>query len=128
MVTVIRPAWRPPWKFLVPFVAVHSLVSVWLSVVAFGQGMARLDTGAEPTFVERAVDFLSDLVLSPLFTLATKSTVIGAALPGLLGYVPVLANSVLWAFLAWWLIALGRRLQRHPAAPQNPPHHFRHDA
>lgn len=110
MVTVTRPAWRPPWKFLVAFVVVHSLASVWFFGMAFGQSMARFDTGGKPTFGERAIDVLSDVLLSPLFTLATRSRALGAALPGLLGYVPLLANSVLWAFLAWWLLALGRRL------------------
>jgi hypothetical protein len=136
MVTVSRPGWRPPRRFLVPFVVVHSLVSIWLVVVAFGQGMTRFETGAEPTFVERTVDFLSGLLPSPLFTLVVKSKVLGAAFPGLLGWAPLLANSVLWAFLAWWLIAIGRRLTsrdsplqgRHPSDPEDPSHHFRHDA
>ena len=110
MATVSWPAWRPPWRFLVPFVVVHSIVSVLVFSVAFTQGMARFDTGGEPRVVERAADFVSEILLSPLFTLVTKSRVLQAAFPGVLGWAPLLANSVLWAFLAWWLIALGRRL------------------
>ena len=110
MTTASGPAWRPPWRFLIPFVVVHSVVSVWVFLVAFTRGMARLDTGGEATFVERAADFLSQILLSPLFMLVTKSKVLGAAFPGVLGWAPLLANSILWAFLAWWLIALARRL------------------
>lgn len=133
MVTVSRPAWCPPWRFLVPFVATHSLASLGLFLVAFGQGMARLDTGGEPTFIERAASSLSKLLLSPLFILTTRSKALRAVFPGLLAYVPLLANSVLWAFLVWWLIAFGRRFMirdspRHHSASRNAPHHSRHDA
>jgi len=110
MVTVSRSAWRPPWKFLVPFVVVHFLVSVRLYALAFGQAMNRLDTGAEPAFVERAVDLLSK-VLNPLLPLAVKSKVLVTVLPGILGHLPGLASSVLWALVAWWLVAIGRRLK-----------------
>ena len=127
MVTVSRSAWRPSWRFLVPFVVVHSLVSIWLFAVAFDQAMTRFDTGAEPTFVERAVDLLSK-VLNPLLPLAAKSKGLGAVFPGLLGHVPGLASGVLWAFVAWWLVALGRRLnardspeQHYPPSPQDRP-------
>ena len=116
MVTVSRPAWRPPWRFLVPFALVHSLVTIWLFATAFSQGMNRFDTGGQPTFVENAVDFLWKVLASPLFILVLKSRVIANALPGRLGWLPLLANSVLWAFLAWWLVTLGRRLTvRDPA-------------
>jgi hypothetical protein len=120
MVTVIRSAWRPPWRFLVPFVVVHSLVSIRLFAMAFGQAMTRFDTGAEPTFVERAVDLLAN-ILNPLLPLAAKSKVLGTMLPGLLGHLPGLASGVLWAFVAWWLVALGRRLKVHDSAEQHHP-------
>lgn len=103
MATVSALAWRPPWKFLVPFVVVHNIVSVSVFLAAFTRGMARFDTGGEPTFVERAADFLSEILLSPLFMLVTSSRVLRAAFPGVLGWAPLLANSILWAFLAWWL-------------------------
>jgi hypothetical protein len=106
MITVSRSAWRPPWGFFVPFVVVHFLVSVRLSSMAFVQGMARFETGAEPTFVERAVDLLSK-ILNPLLPLAVKSK-LGALLPGILGHLPGLASSVLWAFVVWWLVARHR--------------------
>jgi hypothetical protein len=108
MVTVNSSAWRPPWKFIVPFVVVHFLVSVWLSAAAFGQAMTRFETGAEPTYAERAVDLLSK-ILNPLLPPAAKF--LGDVFPGILGHLPGLASSVLWAFVAWWLVALARRLK-----------------
>ena len=81
--------------------------------MAFVYGMNRFETGAEPTLAERAVDSLSK-VLNPLLPLAVESKVLGAALPGLLGHLPGLVSSVLWAFVVWWLVALGRR----PKGPQ----------
>jgi hypothetical protein len=79
-------------------------------MVAFTRGMDRFDSGMAPTFGERAVEFLSDLLLSPVFKLTTKSRLLRELFPGLLGYLPLLANSALWAFLTWWLFAI---LTRH---------------
>ena len=120
MVTVNRSAWRPPWRFLVVFVVVHSLVSIWLFATAFGQAMTRFDTGAEPTLVERAVVLLSK-VLNPLLPLAARSRVLADVFPGILGHVPGLVSGVLWAFVVWWLVALARRLKaREPDQNRKP--------
>jgi hypothetical protein len=77
--------------------------------------MDRFDSGLPPTSADKAVEALSDFLLSPLFKLATRSTLVGKLFSGLLGYLPLLANSVLWAFLTWWLLVLGAR---HFVAPQ----------
>ena len=110
MVTVSRPAWLPPWSFFVPFVVVHSLVSIPLYGIAFSQAMTRFETGAEPTSVERAIDVLSK-VLNPLLPLAARSRILGPMLPGVLGHVPGLVSGALWAFVTWWLVALGRKIR-----------------
>jgi hypothetical protein len=127
MVTVSRSSWRPPWWFFVPFVVVHFLVSVRLFGVAFVQGMTRFETGAETTPVEGAVALLST-VLNPLLPLAVRSKVLVPVLPGILGHLPGLASSVLWAFIAWWLVAFRRRLEvrnsaerHHASSPQDRP-------
>jgi len=117
MANTSRPSWRPSWRFLLPYVAVHGALSAWLLVLAFSQGMDRFESGKPPTFAERAIEMLSDLLLSPVFKLTVKSRLLSGLLPGLLGWLPVLANSVVWAFLTWWLLAavtrhFGRRSLR----------------
>ena len=96
----------PPRLFFVVFVLVHSAVSVWLALITFSAGMARFESGASPTVKERLIEHASTVLLSPIFTLAMRSHITATLLPGLLGYLPVLANSALWAVVAWWLIRL----------------------
>src|SRR6185295_18477404 len=123
MANISRPAWRPPWKFLLPFVAVHASLSVGLFAIAFSQGMDRFDSGLPATFGEKTIELVSGILLSPIFKLSIHSRLLIALLPGRLGYLPMLANSVLWAFLTWWLLAiLARRYSAssHPPRPENP--------
>jgi hypothetical protein len=110
--------WLPPRLFFVVFVLVHSAVSVWLSLLTFSAGMARFESGASPTVKERLIEHASTVLLSPIFTLALRSHIATTLLPGLLGYLPVLANSALWAVVAWWLIRLidHLRLKQRTAA------------
>ena len=93
----------PPKLFLMVFVLVHSAVSVFLLLRSFSLGMARFDSGASPTAMESLVEHLSDILLSPVFTLTVRSHAASVLFPGLLGWLPVVANSILWAFGAWWL-------------------------
>jgi hypothetical protein len=96
----------PPRLFFVVFVLVHSAVSVWLLFITFTAGMARFYSGASPTVKERLLEHASTVLLSPIFTLVTRSHITATLLSGLLGYLPILANSALWAVVAWWLIRL----------------------
>ena len=127
MANISRPAWRPPWKFLLPFVAVHASLSVWLFAIALTQESS--DSGLPATFGEKTIELVSDILLSPVFKLAIGSGLLGNLFPGLLGYLPILANSVLWAFLAWWLLAIRARYYSasHPPRPKNPVQPPRHD-
>ena len=102
--------WWPPLLFLVSFVFVHAATSIWLFMMDFSRGMSRFDSGLAPSWVDSLLARLSNVFLSPLFVLLARSKVGSAAFPGILGLLPVLANSVLWALGAWWLLQLGRRL------------------
>jgi len=115
MASTDRHAWYPPWRFFLPFVIAHSCLSVGLSLAAFTDGMDRFDSGLPPTFLEKVVETLSDVFLSPLFKLSIKSRLLGELFPGRLGYLLFVANSVLWAFLVWWLLAfLARSFAARP--------------
>jgi hypothetical protein len=97
----------PPKRFLLFFVLLHSATSVSLSLLLFRLGMARFDTGAPQPAAEAALEYLCRTLQSPLFAL------VGNGDPlfwGLIGYIPLLANSTLWALCVWWAIALGRRV------------------
>lgn len=97
-------------RFLLWFTAVHALASAACSVTSFGLGMGRLDTGSPPSLFERVLEGLSLLLLSPLFTAFERSELARLALPGLLGWLLVIANSLLWALGTWFVIAGLRRI------------------
>jgi hypothetical protein len=92
--------------------------------------MDRFDSGLPATFGEKTIELVSGILLSPVFKLATESRLLRDLFPGLLGYLPMLANSVLWAFLTWWLLAILARhySASHPPRPKNPVQQPRHDA
>ena len=90
-------------KFLLIFTVVHALASVFTFVGLFTLGMGRFDTGAEAGVAETALSYASQALLFPLVTLIFGLDGAGSVLPGLLGWLPILFNSLLWAFVAWWL-------------------------
>ena len=112
MANTSRPPWRPPWKFLLPFTAVHAVLSFSLTFLAFKWTMDRFDSGLPPTFADKAVEVVSQFLISPIFKLISRSTLSRELFSGLLGYLPLLANSVLWAFLTWWLVLGARHFVR----------------
>jgi hypothetical protein len=103
-------AWHPPTKFFWWFVALHAGVSAVSLLWAFSLSMSRFDTGAPPTTTESAVAVVSTILSSPLFTTLQHWQRANTLFPGLLGWLPLIANSALWACGVWWLTRLGRRL------------------
>jgi hypothetical protein len=91
----------------------HAALSFLLFMAAFGASMGRFDSGEAATAGERILDFVAEILLWPLFAPLTHwgGRSVDAVFPGVLGYIPLLLNSLLWAFaivLAWrWL--RGRR-------------------
>jgi hypothetical protein len=58
--------------------------------------MARFDTLEQASWIERVLATASNVLLFPIVTLATRF-IDPLFMPGLLGWVPVLLNSALWA-------------------------------
>lgn len=82
---------------LVGLALAHAILTVALLVSSFGAGMSRFRKGVEgPSALESAVSWsfnvLSWPVLSSMSSVASSKT-----FPGLWGYVPILANSLLWS-------------------------------
>ncbi len=99
----------PSKRFLLAFASLHAVVTWLMFLVVFGRGMSRFDSGAPPTVADAALESASTILLSPLATLAMQWDFAPAFFPGLLGYVPVVANSLLWAVASWWLIVALRK-------------------
>src|SRR5262245_20456235 len=82
--------------FLLAF-AIHFGLSVLTFVLSFGSTMARFDTGAEPSGSDRFVSGLS--AVFAFLVVRLLSGIDSAFLPGVLGWLPFIANSVLWAIV-----------------------------
>jgi hypothetical protein len=104
-------------KFLLVFTVIHALASVYTFVHSFALGLARLDTGAEAGVAETVLSQISQVLFLPLATPIMELEGLDSFLPGLLGWLPVLANSLLWSFVAWWLYSTIRRWYRGSEDP-----------
>ena len=73
----------------------HLVTTVALLVFVFGAGMSRFDTGGQPGWFETACGRVLGVLGFPVLTLVEGR--LGRLFPGLWGYVPLIANSALWA-------------------------------
>jgi hypothetical protein len=89
--------------------AVHFAATVGLLLFVFGAGMSRFDTGAEPGWLEAACRHLLSALGFPVLTLLGGRT--SVRFPGLWGYVPFVANSVLWSVALLSVAESVRRLR-----------------
>ena len=101
----------PSRRFLLIFVPLHAAASWALFLSAFSVGMSRFDTGGPKSFLETALEASSNVLLNPVFVPVTSSARLRPFFPGLLGYVPLLLNSLVWAVLVWLLAIAVSRLK-----------------
>ena len=101
----------PSRRFLSIFVPLHAAASWALFLSAFSIGMRRFDTGGPKSLLETALETSSNVLLSPVFTAVTASDQLRPLFPRLLGYLPLLVNSLVWAVLVWLLAAAASRLK-----------------
>lgn len=89
--------------YLVVITALHFILTIGLMLFSFSEVMSRFDDGIPPT-VKTHLFYTGMSILSfPIVSLARLGPSI---YPGLLGYIPYILNSLLWAFvivygLAW---------------------------
>jgi hypothetical protein len=88
----------------------HFLGTLALTVVAFGRGMAELDSGLPPTATGQVLDVLTKVFLFPivngLVTLLPRS-ITGAGFP--VEHLLFLLNSLIWALAVLWVATSLRR-------------------
>ena len=82
--------------FIIVMIA-HAIVSVSSMIYAFSHSMERWDKGGSPSSLEQVLSVIKDILFFPIvdmFHLAPKGM-----FSGLLGYIPILLNSGLWALV-----------------------------
>jgi hypothetical protein len=112
MSPIVR-TWMPSKSFFFVFTIVHAGTSVALFFRDLSLVMARFDSGLPPSSVEQIISSASTALLWPVFTAATRSSRIVVLFPGILGWVPLVANSALWAVASWWCVVALSRLRRN---------------
>ncbi len=73
----------------------HLIATFALLFYTFGTSMARFDSGAPLTSVQRTGEWLFAVLLFPLFPLLDRLPAL--RFPGVWGYLPFAANASLWA-------------------------------
>ncbi len=75
--------------------ALHAALTMALFLWSSSMGMRRFDTGGTAELRERILQIVSITLMCPIFyPLSLMGG--GLSFPGLLGYLPLLANSFLW--------------------------------
>jgi hypothetical protein len=94
--------------------AAHFLLLSFAFLYSFGLAMGRFESGSPAGAMEIVLDALASLLAFPFVTLMMKFD--ASYFPGLLGWLPFLANSALWAGTA---IVVRRRFRSNLVAQQN---------
>lgn len=102
--------WLPSKRFLVIYVVTHTTIAVSLFLWTFGTGMTRFETGQPQGWLDAAAERAADVLLSPVFTTIADAGWANQWFPGLLGYLPILFNSLLWGVAVWVLFAAVSRI------------------
>ncbi len=85
--------------------AVHLVVAVGSSFVAFSMGMARFDSGTPPGVIEETAARVSQVLLQPALSMCCSHGV--SSLPQ---WLLIGSNSLLWGLLLSGLLALAARI------------------
>ena len=92
------------------FVLIHGSAGVGATLLSLAQSVAHYPAAPPATLAQRAVEFASQVLLSPVVTLAARSALPSLFPHPLLSFALLLANSFLWAVVIWYCTAwLSRR-------------------
>ena len=86
---------------------VHFTASALLFLLAIGDSSARWDAGTGPSIGSKLINGAAAVTMFPVVTAAFALP--GTLLPGLVGWLPFVVNSVLWAFIAYYSAQYLRR-------------------
>jgi len=88
----------------------HAMLTWLFFMLSFRMGMSRLDSGPPGMPGEHVLSRAAEIMMWPLITplLHWQPKLFYRAFPGLLGYIPLLLNSLIWALVIMWL---WRRIQ-----------------
>ena len=94
------------FKILISLTLIHATISVILFLKSFTYGMNSFETGEFPSVSGKILELISTIFLCPLFYPLSKWGGKGThnIFPGLLGYIPLIINSIIWAIIIYWIM------------------------
>jgi len=88
----------------------HLLGTVGSMLKTFSMGMSRFDSGEPITFLEKVLMAVWKSLIFPIGTLSQRLD--WGHLPGILGWIPIMLNSMLWAGAIIGIIVIIRKHQK----------------
>jgi hypothetical protein len=88
---------------------IHTAATLLVMAQLITRGMARFDSGADPSSSERFLEGLSAVLNFPVFAAVLRLEHAAKWFPGLWGYLPIFVNSVLWAVALLYIVKKIRR-------------------
>ena len=82
----------------------HAALTMIMFLQSFRMGMSRFDSGATVALGERVLNGAVTIMMWPLITplLLWRPNRLNQIFSGLLGYIPLLLNSLVWALVIMW--------------------------
>jgi hypothetical protein len=86
---------------------IHAIISFGLFLKVFSAGMSRFETGELPSLGEKILGIFSTILFWPIvypLSIWGGKTFLNIFFHGILGYIPLLLNSFIWALAIYWII------------------------
>ena len=102
---------KRPILFIAVASLLHGGLTMLLFLLSFSHGMSRFETGAQPAFWANVLQFVATFLTWPILYPLSKwgGPFFTQAFPGLLGYVPLLLNSLTWGTAGWLMVTAARK-------------------
>ena len=97
--------------FIIAFAAIHAIVSMGVLLLTINFGSGYFDRGHVGLPVGIAIATLSLLVKVLFFPMLTLREFTVQGFPELLGYIPLLLNSLIWGLVVWSILRFASKFR-----------------
>jgi hypothetical protein len=97
---------KRPILFIAVASILHGGITMLLLLLSFSHGMSRLETGVQPASWANVLQFIATFLAWPIvYPLSIwGGPVCDQLFRGLLGYIPLLLNSLTWGIAGWLIV------------------------